>query len=114
MRTTEATVAATMIRRKVILAAVTSTKKRKNTLAAATKARRKVIPTAVMSIKKKKNILDAATKTRRKVIPAAVMSTKKMNITANKTTIKTEPALSFHDKAGLSFISVAFNYCFLN
>jgi len=55
----------------------------------------------------------AATNTM-KSIHAAIMSTKKMNITANKTTIKTEPALSFHDKAGLSFISVAFNYCFLN
>ena len=89
MRTTEATVAATMIRRKVI-------------------------PAAVMSIKKKRNTLAAVTKTRRKVILAVVMSTKKMNITANETTIKIEPALSFHDKAGLSFISVAFNYCFLN
>ena len=89
MRTTEATVAATMIRRKDILA-------------------------VVMSIKKKRNSLAAATKIRRKVIPAAVIITKKMNITANETTIKIEPALSFHDKAGLSFISVAFNYCFLN
>ena len=60
MRTTEATVAATMIRRKDILAAVTSTKKKKNTLAAATKTRRKVIPAAAMSTQKKRNTLAAA------------------------------------------------------
>ncbi len=114
MRTTEATVAATKARRKVIPTAVMSIKKKRNTLAAAKMIRRKVILAAVTSTKKKRNILVAATMIRRKDILAAVMSTKKMNITANETTIKTEPALSFHDKAGLSFISVAINYCFLN
>ena len=93
MRTTEATVAATMIRRKDSLAAVTSTKKKRNSLAAATKTRRKVIPAAVMSIKKKRNTL------------AAAIITKKYKQTQKK------PVLPFYRRTGLLFtiIFVFFN-----